>query len=135
MLGKISSFDFIWFCAFCTLIDISFNLFFKFFLETRNTIFVFPILKSSTMFLLIFLTKVRKLRTEEPQISICKNYFTLLLLQSVSFADPPVDPAPSGSNPLVKFVRGMWASREMLNESTDPQIVMRTTLRELIVYR
>ena len=27
-----------------------------------------------------------------------------------------------------------WWCREMLNENTDPQIIMRTTLRELIVY-
>ena len=27
-----------------------------------------------------------------------------------------------------------WSCREMLNENTDPQIIMRTTLRELIVY-
>ena len=29
---------------------------------------------------------------------------------------------------------GMWASREMLRQDTDKQIVMKTTLRELIIY-
>ena len=57
--------------------------------------------------------------------------------KSVTFSDPPSD-APavaSGPNPLFKLVRGMWASREMLQEDCDAQIVMKTTLRELIVYR
>ena len=29
---------------------------------------------------------------------------------------------------------GMWGSREMLRQDTDKQIVMKTTLRELIIY-
>ena len=53
----------------------------------------------------------------------------------MSFAPVPAAPAkPPGQNVLVKMIRGMWASREMLNESSDMQIVMKTTLRELIVY-
>ena len=55
--------------------------------------------------------------------------------QSVTFAPPPAGPAKApGQNVIVKMIRGMWASREMLNESSDMQIVMKTTLRELIVY-
>ena len=53
----------------------------------------------------------------------------------MSFAEPTPPEKNSGNgNPVVKFVRGMWASREMLGEDTDPQIMMKTTLRELIVY-
>ena len=53
----------------------------------------------------------------------------------ITFAPPQAAPAKApGQNVIVKMIRGMWASREMLNESSDMQIVMKTTLRELIVY-
>ena len=55
--------------------------------------------------------------------------------KSVSFADdPPSSKPPGGGGGLGHFIRGMWASREMLDEETDATIVMKTTLRELIIY-
>ena len=57
--------------------------------------------------------------------------------KSVSFADdvPAADGKKSGGGGgLGHFIRGMWASKEMLDEDTDAQIVMKTTLRELIIY-
>jgi len=56
--------------------------------------------------------------------------------KSVAFADPPFDDNQPKKEPgaLAKMIRGMWASREMLNENTDKQIIMKTTLRELILY-
>ena len=56
--------------------------------------------------------------------------------KSVAFADPPMEESspPKEQGALAKMIRGMWASREMLSEETDKQVVMKTTLRELILY-
>ena len=56
--------------------------------------------------------------------------------KSVSFTGVAADTGSEDktSGGLAKLLRGMWASREMLNESTDKQVVMKTTLRELILY-
>ena len=77
--------------------------------------------------------KVKHSSEDDPQPSTSSHL--LYSSQSVSFAPQPAAPAKApGQNVIVKMIRGMWASREMLNESSDMQIVMKTTLRELIVY-
>ena len=48
--------------------------------------------------------------------------------------DVAVEAEKDRGNILKRAVAGMWSSRDMLDEESDTQTIMKTTLRELILY-